>query len=74
MVESVYQVKGMDCQHCVNAVVEEFKGFDSVRSVSADILNSSVVVDSEPPLTLGQAKTAIEEAGFVFAGEHSNGQ
>jgi copper chaperone CopZ len=65
-----YQVTGMTCQHCVNAVTEEITALDTVTDVAIDLhpeAISTVTVTSDAPLDLTDVATAIDEAGYELA-------
>lgn len=66
MTTTDYRVTGMTCEHCVNAVREEFEAIDGVSDVSVDLApegTSTVTVTSSAPLTDGQVAEALDEAG-----------
>jgi copper chaperone len=66
MTTSTYQVTGMTCGHCVNAVSAELSVLDGVSDVSVDLNAdgaSSVHVTSGQPLTREQVEGALDEAG-----------
>ncbi len=66
MTSSTYQVTGMTCGHCVNAVSSELKGIDGVSDVAVDLDAagvSAVTVTSAQPLRPEQVSAALDEAG-----------
>jgi copper chaperone CopZ len=63
---STYQVTGMTCGHCVNAVSSELKALDGVSDVAVDLDPagvSAVTVTSAQPLRPEQVNAALDEAG-----------
>lgn len=69
-ITTTYQVTGMTCQHCVNAVTEEVTTLDSVTSVAIELhpeTISLVTVTSDAPLDLANVLAAIDEAGYELA-------
>jgi len=66
MTNSTYQVAGMTCGHCVNAVSSELKEIDGVRDVTVDLDaagTSTVTVTSAQPLPRELVSAALDEAG-----------
>lgn len=66
MTTSNYQVTGMTCGHCVNAVSGELKGLDGVEDVTVDLNAqgaSTVTVTSAAPVPREQVAAALDEAG-----------
>lgn len=66
MTTVTYQVTGMTCGHCANAVAGELRGLDGVREVTVDLNpggRSAVTVASDAPLAVGAVASALDEAG-----------
>jgi copper chaperone len=66
MTTSSYQVTGMTCGHCVNAVSSELQGLDGVQDVTVDLNAdgaSTVTVTSAAPVQREQVVAALDEAG-----------
>jgi len=66
MATTTYQVTGMTCGHCVNAVTSELTGLNGVSAVTVDLVPdgvSQVTVTSEGPLPAGAVTVALDEAG-----------
>lgn len=72
MTTTTYQVTGMTCGHCANAVSGELKSLDGVREVTVDLNpagRSAVTVASDAPLTPSAVEAALDEAGdYKLAG------
>ncbi|MDR0885676.1 MAG: copper ion binding protein [Clostridiales Family XIII bacterium] len=61
----VINVKGMSCQHCVNAVTNATETLPSVSDVKVDLAGGSVTLSyDDSAVTLAEIKDAIEEEGF----------
>jgi len=66
MTNSTYQVRGMTCGHCVNAVTSELKALDGVSEVAVELDptgTSAVSVTSAGPLPPEAVRAALDEAG-----------
>ncbi|MEU5549334.1 MULTISPECIES: heavy-metal-associated domain-containing protein [unclassified Micromonospora] len=64
MVTTTYQVQGMTCGHCVNAVSTEVGALPGVDDVRVDLASGEVTVTSEQPLDPAAVRAAVDEAGF----------
>jgi len=63
---TVYQVTGLTCGHCVQAVTDELSALDGVRDVAVELVEggaSSVTVVSAAPLEQQAVVDALDEAG-----------
>ncbi|RAK40582.1 heavy-metal-associated domain-containing protein [Actinoplanes sp. CA-015351] len=63
-VTSTYQVKGMTCSHCVQAVTSEISALPGVAEVRVDLASGGVTVTSATPLTDAAVRDAVDEAGY----------
>lgn len=61
---ATYNVAGMNCQHCVDAVTAEVGKLPGVEQVDVDLTAGSVTVTSADTLSAEQMRDAIDEAGF----------
>ncbi|MFJ6198728.1 heavy-metal-associated domain-containing protein [Micromonospora sp. NPDC092111] len=61
---STYQVKGMTCGHCVNAVSTEVGAIEGVTAVQVDLASGRVTVTSDSPLDTDSVRAAVDEAGY----------
>lgn len=69
-----YQVVGMTCEHCVNAVSAEVGHLAGVSAVTVALVSggaSTVAVTSDNPLDVEQVRAAVDEAGYELAGAGS---
>jgi copper ion binding protein len=63
-----YEVTGMTCSHCVNAVTAELTQLSGVKEVSIDLPTGGVTVTSDAPLAIDEVRDAVDEAGYELAG------
>lgn len=58
-----FNVEGMSCNHCVQAVTRSIQALDSQARVQVDLAGGKVQIDSQR----GQAELAkaIEDAGYT---------
>lgn len=66
---TTYAVTGMSCQHCVDAVTAEVGRISGVEQVQVDLPTGAVTVTSALPLELEAVRNALDEAGYVLAGQ-----
>ena len=59
-----YQVEGMTCGHCVQAVTTEIGALPGVTGVRVDLATGAVEVDSAGPLAPEAVAEAVDEAGY----------
>lgn len=64
MTAATYNVKGMNCGHCVNAVSSELSKLTGVSDVSVDLDSGAVTITSAHPLDADAVRAAVEEAGY----------
>ncbi|MCZ7421279.1 MULTISPECIES: copper ion binding protein [unclassified Micromonospora] len=68
MVSTTYQVQGMTCGHCVNAVSTEIGAIEGVSDVQVDLATGQVTVTSDQPLSGDAVRAAVDEAGYELVG------
>lgn len=68
MTTTSYQVQGMTCEHCVNAVREEIGKVAGVSGVDVDLATGRVDVQHAQPLSSDDVRAAVEEAGYELVG------
>lgn len=64
---TTYFVKGMTCQHCIDALTEELSAVEAVQSVDVALSPggvSMVHVDSSAELDDAAVSDAVEDAGY----------
>ena len=65
---ATYQVSGMTCGHCVQAVTREVSALDGVDTVDVDLASGAVTVTSQQPLPADAVRAAVDEAGYQLVG------
>ena len=60
----LYQVTGMTCQHCVNAVTEEVNTLPGVTAVRVDLDRGELAVTSGSEIDRSVLAAAVDEAGY----------
>lgn len=68
MATATYLVKGMTCDHCVNAVSSEVRAITGVEDVQVDLPSGEVTVTSAAPLDPAAVSAAVDEAGYELVG------
>ena len=63
---STYDVTGMTCGHCADAVTSEVEIIEGVTGVTVDVENGTVVVEGDG-FTDDQVRAAVDEAGYAVA-------
>ena len=64
MTTTTYQVSGMTCGHCMQAVTNEVKKIKGVTDVDIDLESGSVRVSSDAPVDEAAFRAAVDEAGY----------
>ncbi len=65
-----FDVKGMTCNHCVQAVTRAIREVDGRADVSVDLARGEVRVDTQSPAE--PLAAAIEDAGYEVTGRHAS--
>lgn len=71
VIDQVFRVSGMTCDHCVAAVTEEVSAVPGVSGVAVDLVPggvSGVVVSAEGPVDVEAVRAAVDEAGYELVG------
>lgn len=69
--ETVVNVTGMTCDHCIRAVTDELVALHGVTAVTIELVLGGVsraTVISTAPLADSDIEAAIDEAGYDVAG------
>jgi copper chaperone len=66
MSTTTYQVTGMTCGHCVQAVTSEVSAIDGVTDVQVDLESGRVDVTGDG-VTEAAVRAAVDEAGYALA-------
>ena len=64
MVERVYRVPDVSCEHCIHAITRELTQIPGVRHVDVNLDTKLVTVQSEDGVSDGALRAGIEEAGY----------
>ncbi len=64
MTTTTYQVKGMTCGRCVQAVSTEVARLDGVRDVAIDLATGELTVISTAAIERDAIRAAVDEAGY----------
>jgi copper chaperone CopZ len=67
MVEKTYEVAGMSCGHCVQAVTGEVGRVAGVTAVAVDLAAGAVTVSGEG-FSDAEVGAAVDEAGYDLVG------
>jgi len=63
---TTYDVTGMTCGHCAQAVTAEVEAIEGVHAVRVDVETGRVTVEGEG-FTDAQVAAAVDEAGYALA-------
>lgn len=64
MAETIYQVTGMTCDHCVRSVSSEVRKVPGVSDVNVDLPSGTVTVTSDEAIDDEAVRAAVDEAGY----------
>ena len=64
IITTTYEVSGMSCQHCVDAVTAEVGRIAGVEQVQVDLASGAVTVTSSSDLDATDVRAAVDEAGY----------
>ncbi|SDP37163.1 copper ion binding protein [Actinopolyspora xinjiangensis] len=67
MSTATYTVVGMTCEHCVRSVTEEVGELAGVSGVDVDLATGALTVTSTAPVSEGDVRAAVDEAGYELA-------
>ena len=59
---TTFQVTGMTCEHCRQAVTEEIAAVDGVETVVVDLASGMVTVTAARPVDRADIAAAVDEA------------
>jgi len=59
-----FQVPGVSCQHCVNAITKEVSALPGVQRVQVALDDKTVTVEHGEQVNTQQIVVAINEAGY----------
>lgn len=58
------KIKGMSCQHCVNAVTKALSEIEGVSNVKVDLSSGEATFDAAQPVAQELLAEKIKKAGF----------
>jgi len=58
------EVKGMSCNHCVQAVTQALSAIDGLANVKVDLLGGKATFEEMRPVDADLIKAAIKDIGF----------
>lgn len=64
MISTEYNVQGMTCGHCAQAVTSEIKKLAGVSEVEVTVESGLVKVSSDSALDVDAVAAAVDEAGY----------
>ncbi len=64
MSETTYEVTGMTCAHCVEAVTREVSAVTGVRSAEVDLARGTLLVRGDG-VSDEEVRAAVDEAGYA---------
>jgi copper chaperone len=65
MKQTILNVEGMSCNHCIKAVTDALTALEGVSGVDVDLAGKKVTVDyEEDKVSLESMRDAIEEEGY----------
>lgn len=64
MIEQIYRVPDVSCDHCVKAITAELTKLGGVQQVGVDLTTKLVTVHHDASVTDADLRAGIEEAGF----------
>lgn len=63
---SAFQVTGMTCAHCQQAVTDEIAAVEGVETVTVDLASGTVTVTADRPVDRADIAAAVDEAGYTL--------
>lgn len=64
MEETILNVKGMSCSHCVIAVKQAAGSISGVSEVNVDLEDGTVTITHSGEVSMNEVKKNIEDAGY----------
>lgn len=64
MKTETFNVPGISCQHCVNAISNEVGGLGGVKDVQVELESKTVRVNADKTVSRETLVAAIQEAGY----------
>ncbi len=67
MMEQIYRVPDVSCEHCVRAITDELGKLPGIQNVGVDLKTKLVTVQHDGSVTDADLRAGIEEAGYDIA-------
>lgn len=67
MVQRMYRVPDISCEHCVRAITQELSRIAGVQDVRVDLETKVVTVEASDSVSDARIRAGIEEAGYDIA-------
>ncbi|MDH5560981.1 MAG: cation transporter [Deltaproteobacteria bacterium] len=68
---TIVNIEGMSCQHCVNHTTEALKKLDGVTSVEVRLDEKKAEIESDEKLDFQLIKDTVAQAGYQVTGIES---
>ncbi len=67
MIEQIYRVPDVSCEHCVRAITDELGKLPGIQNVGVDLKTKLVTVQHDGSVSDAELRAGIEEAGYDIA-------
>ena len=67
MIEQIFRVPDVSCDHCIKAITDELTKLTGVEQVGVDLKTKLVTVRHDGSVTDADLRAGIEEAGYDIA-------
>ncbi len=67
MIEQIYRVPDVSCEHCVRAITDELGKLPGIQNVGVDLKTKLVTVQHDGSVSDAELRAGIEEAGYEIA-------
>jgi copper chaperone len=67
MIEQIYRVPAVSCDHCIRAITDELGKLPGIQNVGVDLKTKLVTVQHDGSVSDADLRAGIEEAGYDIA-------
>ncbi len=67
MIEQIYRVPDVSCDHCIRAITDELGKLPGIQNVGVDLKTKLVTVQHDGSVSDADLRAGIEEAGYDIA-------
>ena len=67
MIEQIYRVPDVSCEHCVRAITDELGKLPGIQNVGVDLKTKLVTVQHDGSVSDADLRAGIAEAGYDIA-------